>query len=345
MKPKHKGPLAVDFLATINNNQNATATSAAPTTTMSGGTLNFMAGKTMDDEQQKVRNIRLESGVSYITLKSGRRVKFTSVYIAAEDVADYTKSHSYNTRNQEILKEEYVDDILPSIKTGGVSIPAKATRNPEDKTYEVFDGSRRRFAALLANKGLPIDYTDEELSDIEILELSHITNLTKASSLHDQGRYYQSIIDADPVMSMKKLSVKEGIPLSTISYAIYAYKIPKAIYQMYPSNTELGRPSILTIKSIIEGLTAEQMTLVLDECRECRVLDTNKDAEIALRQIVAAHIGAADPGKKPNSIKTEIGSLKIEVKKNKLIIDTPDDFDVEAFHEFLKVWKTVTTND
>jgi ParB family chromosome partitioning protein len=344
MVVKHKGPLAADFLASINNNQNATATAAAPTT-MSGGTLSYMAGKTMDDEQQKVRSVRLESGVSYITLKSGRRVKFISVYVAADDLEDYTRVHPYNTRNQDVLKEEYIDDILPSIKTSGVMLPAKATRNPDDKTYEIFDGSRRRFGALIAHQGLQIDYTDEELSDVEILELSHVTNLTKASSLHDQGRYYQSMIDAEPGMSMKKLSVKEGIPISTISYAIYAYKIPKAIYQMYPSNTELGRPSILAIKSIIEGLTAEQMSLVLEECGECRVLDTNKEAELALRQIVAAHTGAANGEKKPSSIKTEIGSLKIEVKKNKLIIDTPDDFDVDAFHEFLRSWPALKSDD
>lgn len=339
MISKQKGPSAADYLATISQQNN---TSQTPST-MSGGTLTYMAGKTMDDEQQKVRNVRLESGVSYITLKSGRRVKFISVYVAAEDLEDYTRSHPYNTRNQAVVKEDYVDDILPSIRLGGVTMPAKATRNPDDKTYEIFDGSRRRFAALIANKGLQIDYTDEDLSDVEILELSHITNLTKASSLHDQGRYYLSMIDADPAMSMKKLSTKEGIPLSTISYAIYAYKIPKAIYQMYPSNTELGRPSILTIKSIIDGLTAEQMSLVLEECGECRVLDTNKEAEIALRQIVAAHTGKTE--KKPIPNKTEIGSLKIEVKKNKLIIDTPDDFDIEAFHEFLRNWTALKNDD
>lgn len=341
MNPKHKGPLAADFLATIKNNQTATATITAPTTTMSGGTLSYMAGKTMDEEQQKVRNVRLESGVSYITLKSGRRVKFISVYVAAEDVADYTRIHPYNTRNQKILSEEYIDDILPSIKLSGVMLPAKATRDPEDKKYDIFDGSRRRFGAIVAIKGLQIDYTDEALSDAEILELSHITNLTKASSLHDQGRYYQSLIDMEPSLNGKQLAEREGIPASTISYALYAFnKIPMEIYNLYPSNTEIGRPSILNIKSILDKLTKEQLDGVIEECCECRVMETNKEAEQVLKQIVDAHVasssGSPQPGK--NKTKTEIGNLFIERKKNKLIIDTPDDFDFDAFHEYLRQW-------
>lgn len=339
---RHKGPLAADFLASINNNQNKdtdVAPAVTPNTTMSGGTLSYMAGKTMDDEQQKVRSVRLESGVSYITMKSGRRVKFISVYVAADDLEDYTRVHPYNTRNQEVLTEEYIDDILPSIKKSGVMLPAKATRNPDDKKYDIFDGSRRRFGALISHQGLQIDYTDEILSDVEILELSHITNLTKASSLHDQGRYYQSLIDAEPSLNGKQLAEREGIPASTISYALYAFnKIPKEIYNLYPSNTEIGRPSILNIKSILDKLTKEQMDGIVEECSECRVMETNKEAEQVLKQIVDAHIGSGTNPVQPAKNKTEIGNLFIERKKNKLIIDTPDDFDFDAFNEYLRQW-------
>lgn len=336
MNPKHKGPLAADFLATINQQNNTNQTPA--TSTMSGGTLSYMAGKTMDDEQQKARNIRLESGTSYINLKSGRRIKFVSIYVTAEDLVDYTRIHPFNTRNQQVLTEEFVEDILPSIKVGGVTMPVKATRNSEDKSYEIFDGSRRRFAAIIAGKGLQIDYTDEPLSELETIELSHITNLTKASSLHDQGRYYQSLLDADPLLSLNQLATREGVAASNISYAVYAFKkIPKEIYNIYPSKTEIGRPSILAIKNMLDKVNQDQLNAIIEECNDCRVLETNKEAEVVLKQIVDAHTGGSvNTSKAPQ--KTEVGSLFIERKKNKLIIDTPDDFDFDAFHEYLKQW-------
>lgn len=316
---------ALDFML----NSGTLQSSSSVGNSFATGTLDMAADAAgLTDEQIKARNIRKESGVSYITLDSGRRIRFQSVYIPADDLPHDTRVHPFNLRTQETLTEKSCEDILPSIKKAGVKMPALATRDPIDKAYLVFDGSRRRYAAIACGQGLQIDYTDEELTDDDIVELSHIANLTKSSSLYDQGKYYQSRLERLNI-SMNAYSKQEDIPIATISYALKAYRIPRPIFNLFPSKTDLGRSFILKIAAFIEILPDEEVDEIVEFCKTAETSLTDNDALEVLLNYFGREID--------NQKSFEVGDLKVKMKNNKITLQVPKNFDFEAFQEFLSV--------
>lgn len=310
---------------------------------LGSGTLDMAADAAgLSNEQLKARNIRKESGVSYITLDSGRRIKFQAVYVSSDDLARDTRIHPLNLRNQQLLTAEFCDDIIPSIKKAGVRMPVLATRDQDDKTYLIFDGSRRRFSALLVGQGLQINYTNDPLSESEIIELSHVANLTKKSSYFDKGKYYSLQMHLLGC-SLNELAEKEGVPKSTISYALTAYDIPLEIYALFPSKTALGRKIVGGLSVLLDEVDDECFNKIKEFCKNnVGQFSENNEALAALMQISASvhSVNTLDKNltkrQLPNNYQYKIREMDVIQKKNSITLRVPNGFDFAEFETMLR---------
>ncbi|EOY6000384.1 ParB N-terminal domain-containing protein, partial [Salmonella enterica subsp. enterica serovar Infantis] len=77
----------------------------------------------------------------------GKEVKFTLEVIPADSVESTTSVWSGNERDQDLLTEDSLDDLIPSFLLTGQQTPAFGRRMAG--VVEVADGSRRRKAAIL----------------------------------------------------------------------------------------------------------------------------------------------------------------------------------------------------
>ena len=282
----------------------------------------------LTEEQQRQRSVRKESGVSYISLNSGRRIKFESIYVAANDVNEYTQVHQFNMRTQDVIDAAMCEDILPSIKKAGVKLPVMATRERNTGRYLVFDGSRRRFSALHTGQGLHVDYTEEELNDDEIAELSHITNLTKSSSLYDQGKFYQ--LQKEKLnISQNALADELGIPRSTMTYALCAYAIPLPVFTVFPSKTELGRKFTQKISKLINSLSDSAVDALVAACKN--EMPAESDASGFERLLELAGVSQDGSAAKQDMI----GKIKYSAKGKTLTLKVPDNAMLERLIEVL----------
>ncbi len=77
----------------------------------------------------------------------GREVKFTLEVLRGDSVESASRVWSGNERDQELLTEDALDDLIPSFLLTGQQTPAFGRRVSD--VIEIADGSRRRKAAIL----------------------------------------------------------------------------------------------------------------------------------------------------------------------------------------------------
>lgn len=294
-------------------------------------TLESVANETLSLEERTARAIRREGGVRYIPLKSGRRVRFITIYIPYEKVAEWTVIHPSNTRNPSTVTEDSCSDIAPSICADGVMLDALATKN-QDGPYEVFDGQRRRFCAIAYKKGLPLSYTDEVLSPAEAREISHIANLAKPNSFWEKGNFYVSEMERLGLSELSDYADHSGLTISHIHYAIKASTIPIEVYGLYPNSTDLSRAKILAIDNCLKLLEPKQVTQLSSRCAEAGVQSTESEAYKFLVATVAEITGSRSS---PSPADTLVGNLKIKQKsKGKVEVSLPKGM---TFEDFVRV--------
>ncbi|EHR5321661.1 hypothetical protein NB663_09240 [Vibrio parahaemolyticus] len=144
------------------------------------GNLNVRSGLSLNSGQQIKKNIQFGSQI------------YTArhVVVSAQNVRDTTIVHSLNIRSQESLTLDSVRDIYPDVVAEGVKQEGVAYLNPETKLYELFDGSRRRFCAIEANKDLPLWVLEQSPNPKEIKAYVELTQKVKMFSWREQGRSY-----------------------------------------------------------------------------------------------------------------------------------------------------------
>jgi len=298
--------------------------------------MNDLAMETLPPEEQKARFIRKEMGVRYVQLSNDRRVKFTTIYIPAGQVESLTRVHPANTRNPNSVTAESCGDILPSIQNDGVVVDALATKGA-DGIYYIFDGQRRRFCAIYAKKGLLVSFTTEILTPAEAKEISHIFNLTKPNSLYDNGRYYQGQMD-ELGMTQAEYADFTGISAVQINYGLAAVKIPMFIYELFPSKTDIGRPTILLISRQYKNLTDEQKEALHQACSnhlQNNEITTDAAAATLLRKLLADITGKDDSHDHQATVTA--GRFTVKTQGNgKLEVTLPKGLDAAKFIEMLK---------
>lgn len=118
----------------------------------------------------------------------GRDVKFTLEVLRGDSVEKASRVWSGNERDQELLTEDALDDLIPSFLLTGQQTPAFGRR--VSGVIEIADGSRRRKAAALTESDYRV--LIGELDDEQMAALSRLGNDYRPTSAYERGQRYAS---------------------------------------------------------------------------------------------------------------------------------------------------------
>lgn len=175
-------------------------------------------------------------GNSIVLPVCGRQVKFSLECIPGEQIVELSTVWEGNERDQELLTEEALDDLIPSFLLSGQQTPAFGRKSSE--MIEVADGSRRRMAAILTSSDFRVLVGD--LDDDQMLALSRLGNDYRPTSAFERGKRYISRLDGEFSGNVSALSESENISRKIISRCINTAKLPKSLISIFAHPGELS---------------------------------------------------------------------------------------------------------
>lgn len=166
----------------------------------------------------------------------GREVKFTLEAIPGNLVENASRVWSGNERDQELLTEDALDDLIPSFLLAGQQTPAFGRR--VSGVIEVADGSRRRKAAILTSSDYRILVGD--LDDEQMSALSRLGNDYRPTSAYERGQRYAYRLQNEFAGNISALADAENISRKIISRCINTSKLPKSVVALFSHPGELS---------------------------------------------------------------------------------------------------------
>lgn len=150
-----------------------------------------------------------------------------------------------NERDQGLLDESAVSDILPSFQQTGQQQPG--TLRPKDNgRYELIEGSRRLFCAKLTGRGYLALLGD--IPDADVRTLSRTENVHKPPSAYERAMSYQRDIDSGRYSSWAQLAAAEGVSKSTMSGYTALVETDRVFVQSFPDPNSLSAKNALWIR-------------------------------------------------------------------------------------------------
>ncbi|MCF2857818.1 transcriptional regulator [Pseudoalteromonas sp. SMS1] len=210
-----------------------------------------------------------------------RQIKLICEVIPFQQIEPTTSVYGKNRREQSLLNEKSVADILPAIKADGKNMhPALCWKKGTSQV--VLSGSRRRMACLLAQADYIVfsseDFTDEDAKALAISSDQYI-----APSLWELGKAYvqtrQKLQDVGKKGSYREIAAIEGVSHTAVADSIKAYEqIDKQVVLMYPTPNHLGRE---VAKKLIAAIKEhpEQFALKVSEFSDSILEDNNMSDE------------------------------------------------------------------
>ncbi|CAH9062587.1 hypothetical protein PSECIP111951_04009 [Pseudoalteromonas holothuriae] len=222
-------------------------------------------GSSLDDllDQAKVGDVITMPAPS----DPNRTITLTCHVIKHKEIELKTKVYGQNRREQSLLNERSVADILPAIKNDKRNLhPALCWE--QNSIQWVLSGSRRRKACIFGNADYVVlsssDFTE---NDAKLLAVSSDQYI--APSLWELGQAYagtkQKLQEQGKKGSFREIAAIEGVSHTAIADAIKAYEqIPKSVLNVYPTANHVGREAA---KKIIEAINIEPhlFQLMLEE--------------------------------------------------------------------------------
>lgn len=166
----------------------------------------------------------------------GREVKFTLEVIPGDSVEKASRVWSGNERDQELLTEDALDDLIPSFLLAGQQTPAFGRR--VSGVIEVADGSRRRKAAILTSSDYRVLVGD--LDDVQMAALSRLGNDYRPTSAYERGHRYAIRLQNEFAGNVSALADAENISRKIISRCINTAKLPKSVVALFSHPGELS---------------------------------------------------------------------------------------------------------
>ncbi|MGR7304876.1 ParB/RepB/Spo0J family plasmid partition protein [Klebsiella aerogenes] len=166
----------------------------------------------------------------------GREVKFTLEAIPGNAVEEMSRVWSGNERDQELLTEDALDDLIPSFLLAGQQTPAFGRR--VSGVIEVADGSRRRKAAILTSSDYRI--LVGELDDEQMAALSRLGNDYRPTSAYERGQRYAYRLENEFAGNISALADAENISRKIISRCLNTARLPKTVVALFSHPGELS---------------------------------------------------------------------------------------------------------
>lgn len=173
-----------------------------------------------------------------------RMIKLKCKVIPFSKIEHNTAVFGQNRREQSLLNEKSVADILPAIKSDGRNMhPALCWE--KDGQLQVLSGSRRRKACLIAKADYVVltseDFTNEDAKVLAVSSDQYI-----APSLWELGKAYEQtrakLQEVGSKGSYREIAAIEGVSHTAVADAIKAYQhIKRDVVLLYPTPNHLGR--------------------------------------------------------------------------------------------------------
>lgn len=181
----------------------------------------------------------IKAGTVEMPMPNGGTKPFKLVIIPAEQVEKKTMVSPLNERDQHLLTERALSDILPSVRQYGVSEPVMA--RDVNGVLEIAKGSRRRACAVHAGVDLPV--LVGELTDEEVMALDRVSNYHLQPSPWERGRRYKKLVDrcgSKRKAEMYLADVGEKVSRRDISRCIATYLLPVEIIAAFDCPNDLS---------------------------------------------------------------------------------------------------------
>lgn len=166
----------------------------------------------------------------------GRDVKFTLETVPGNVVDSSTRVWAGNERDQDLLTEESLDDLIPSFLLTGQQNPAFGRRVEEG--IEVADGSRRRKTAILTASDYRVLVGD--LDDEQMDALCKLGNDYRPTSAYERGKRYATRLNSEFGGNISSLAAAENISRKIITRCINTAKLPKELIALFSHPGELS---------------------------------------------------------------------------------------------------------
>ncbi|EKE2606435.1 ParB/RepB/Spo0J family plasmid partition protein [Salmonella enterica] len=184
----------------------------------------------------------------------GREVKFTLESIPGNAVEEMSRVWSGNERDQELLTEDALDDLIPSFLLAGQQTPAFGRR--VSGVIEVADGSRRRKAAILTSSDYRI--LIGELDDEQMSALSRLGNDYRPTSAYERGQRYAHRLETEFAGNISALANAENISRKIISRCLNTARLPRTVVALFSHPGEL---SARAGESLLKAFTGKENLL------------------------------------------------------------------------------------
>lgn len=245
----------------------------------------------------------------------GREVKFTLKVIAADQIDSKTRVWINNERDQELLSEESLDDLIPSFLLSGQQNPAYGRDN--DTVIEVADGSRRRKTAILTSSDYRILVGD--LDDEQMDALCNLGNNYRPTSAYERGCRYKKRLDNEFAGNISALSEAENISRKIITRCINTASLPRELIALFSQPGDLSARAGDELSRIFVSKSADVLTTISD-LRQRKISGEKFEADTLINLL--ANSGKSERAKVSNSSTKKIFAVgaSAHYKETKVIL-------------------------
>ena len=166
----------------------------------------------------------------------GREIKFTLETISADSIERQTRVWGKNERDQTLLTEDSLDDLIPSFLLTGQQTPAFG--RSVDGIIEIADGSRRRMTAIFTHNDYRVLVGD--LDDEQMDSLCKLGNDYRPTSAYERGKRYSLRLQDEFKGNISALADAENISRKVINRCIYTSQLPHDVLALFSHPGELS---------------------------------------------------------------------------------------------------------
>ncbi|EFA4866134.1 ParB/RepB/Spo0J family plasmid partition protein [Escherichia coli] len=178
----------------------------------------------------------LTKGNSLLLSIDGRDVKFVLESVPAKKIETATRVWEGNERDQGLLCETSLDDLIPSFLTSRQQNPALGRKVGD--VIEVADGSRRRMAAIVT--GTDFLVLVGALDDSQMESITRLGNDYRPTSSYERGKRYARLLSEKYNGNVSALSQAENISRMSILRCMNTAKLPIEIISLFTHPGELS---------------------------------------------------------------------------------------------------------
>lgn len=290
------------------------------------------AAVAVSQARARVQLSSIKAGTVEMPMPNGGTKPFKLVIIPAEQVEKKTMVSPLNERDQHLLTERALSDILPSVRQYGVSEPVMA--RDVNGVLEIAKGSRRRACAVHAGVELPV--LVGELTDEDVISLDRVSNYHLRPSPWERGRRYTRLVERCGGLNKAVnylADVGEKVSSRDVRRCIATYRLPVEIIAAFDCPNDLSARAGEELGNLWAAGTDELREAWLELAGRFVAGEVEKDEEWDADQTAAAfkalRVGGDKEAKaKPAKVVKSWGSGRIKLthagKKASIVINDVD---------------------